>query len=396
MPEAGATAGGPPTTARPRVLHLLGSFALGGIETWLVHMLRHEREFSVQHEVLLTKSDIGPYEAEVRRLGIPIHRLPIPRGRLKLLRWLPRLRRFLRDQGPFAVVHSHLSLASAVILGAAQTAGVRARFAHCHNARSKGDSFQRPRDKLTRAFAIAALKRTATVRIGISDAAIEEIAGAGWRSDADARVLLYGFDFGKAAGSADRARALRSRLGLDAEGPVIGHVGRFLPVKNHALILEACALLKARAPAAQLILVGEGPELDKVRARVDVLGLSTSVHFPGPTDDVPAFMALFDLMVLPSFSEGLGIVCLEAQVAGTRCLVSENVPPEVAVAPGGVEYLALAAGAEGWAESMERIVAMPPPDPGQWLRLVEESRFGIGRCIRELDAIYLDSIREAA
>ena len=395
MPEAGATAGGPPTADRPRVLHLLGSFSLGGIETWLVHIFRHERDFSVQHEVLLTKTDVGPYEAEVKRLGIPIHRLPLPGGRLKLLRWLPRLRRFLRDNGPYAVVHSHVSLASSVVLASARSAGVPARFAHCHNARSKGDSFQRPRDRLARAFAIRALRHTATDRIGISDAAIEEIAGSDWRSDKDARVLLYGFDFSKAAGSGERAKALRSRLGLVAGGPVIGHVGRFLPVKNHALILDAFARLKRARPAARLILVGEGPELDAVMARADALGLADSAHFPGPTDDVPAFMAMFDLLVLPSFSEGLGIVCLEAQAAGTRCLVSENVPREVAVAPGGVEYLPLAAGAEGWADAMARLAALPAPEPERWLQVVTESRFGIGRCIRELDALYLARIGEA-
>ena len=395
MPEAGRTAAGPPRADRPRVLHLLGSFALGGIETWLVHMLRHERDFSVRHEVLLSKTEVGPYEAEVRRLGIPIHRLPLPRGKLGLVRWLPRLRRFLRDNGPYAVVHSHMSLASSVMLASARSAGVPGRFAHCHNARSKGDSFQRPRDKLARAFAIGALRHTATDRIGISDAAIEEIAGPNWRSDENARVLLYGFDFSKAAGSGERAQALRASLGLDANGPVVGHVGRFLPVKNHALILDAFARLKRTVPTARLVLVGEGPELDAVGARAAALGLADSVRFPGPTDDVPAFMALFDLLVLPSFSEGLGIVCLEAQAAGTRCLVSENVPREVAIAPGGVEHLPLAAGAEGWADAMARLVALPAPDREQWLRLVEASPFGIDRCIRELDALYLTRIGAA-
>ena len=63
--------------ARPRVLHVIGTLALGGIETWLVHMLRHKNEFSVAHEILLTVDSVGPYEEEVRSLGIPIHRLPL-------------------------------------------------------------------------------------------------------------------------------------------------------------------------------------------------------------------------------------------------------------------------------------------------------------------------------
>jgi glycosyltransferase involved in cell wall biosynthesis len=392
MPDAAADAA---IGSRPRVLHMLGSLGIGGIETWLLHMFRHHREFSVRHEVLLTKAEVGAYESEIRGLGIPVHHLPMTGSKLNWLLWLRTLRRFLRENGPFDAVHSHLSLFSGLILGAARTAAIRTRIAHCHDARSRGADFQRPAQRLFRAAMVSAMKRTATDRIGISDAAIEEIAGKGWRRDPRARILLYGFDFSKAAGAAERAQALRFALGIGNDTPVVGHVGRFDPVKNHALILAAFAGLKKRMPAAQLVLVGEGPLLGQVRTGAVELGLADSVHLPGPTRDVPAFMALFDLLVLPSFSEGLGIVCLEAQATGTRCLVSDKVPREVAIAPSGVEHLALDAGTDGWTDAMQRMIALPAPDPDAWRRLVEDSRFGIHRCIAELDGIYRQALERA-
>ena len=104
---------------------------------------------------------------------------------------------------------------------------------------------------------------------------------------------------------------------------------------------------------------------------------------------------LFDLFALPSFSEGLGIVVVEAQAAGTRALVSETTPAEAAVVPGAVEVLPLSAGAEAWGEAMARLLKLPRPDAADWLDKVEASRFGIRRCIDELDSIYRSELGRA-
>ena len=341
---------------KPRVLHVLASLTLGGIETWLVHMLRNRDEFSVRHEILLTRPGHGEYEDEVRNLGIPIHRVLMGKSRRA---WLRSLRRFLEEEGPFDAVHSHVYLFSAAVLSAAKAAGVPVRIAHCHTARSKGRDHQTLRHRLRRSAAIRWFKRTATRRIGISDAAIEEIAGTAWESDPSASVLIYGFDFSRYAGTAERGAGVRQSLGIDEGASVVGHVGRFEAVKNHRFLLEAFAALLEVRPGAHLVLVGDGPVRDQTIARAQSLGLSGSVHFPGTTDDVPAYMAMFDLFALPSFSEGLGIVCVEAQAAGTLSVVSDAVPREVSVLPGAIEFLSLEAGAKAWGQAFDRRLAEP-------------------------------------
>lgn len=385
-----------PNLTRPRVLHLIGSLGIGGIEMWLMHMFRRHDMFSVRHEVLLTKTEPGSHEAEARRLGIVLHRLPLGGSKLTWPLWLCRFSSFLRREGPFDVVHSHLSLFSGLTLGAARLAGVGARLAHCHDARSKGSDFQSSWDKLLRASMIAAIRRSATDRIGISTAAIEEIAGIGWRAEANASVLFYGFDFSKAEGATARGTQLRAQLGIGAKTRVIGHVGRFDPVKNHELLLQALLRLRARGGDFVLVFVGDGPVRAAVESRAKELGLADAVRFPGASNDVPAYMGLFDVLALPSFSEGLGIVVLEAQAAGTRALVSENVPQETAMVPDAVEHLELAAGPEGWADKIEGIVAKPRGEPDQWRKMMTESRFGIRRCVEELDLIYRAAIDCAA
>ena len=62
---------------KPRVLHVLGSLTIGGVETWLMHMLRQRERFGVEQEILLTKDEVGLYEDDARRMGVAIHKLPI-------------------------------------------------------------------------------------------------------------------------------------------------------------------------------------------------------------------------------------------------------------------------------------------------------------------------------
>ena len=107
-------------------------------------------------------------------------------------------------------------------------------------------------------------------------------------------------------------------------------------------------------------------------------------------------MAVFDLFLFPSFSEGLGIVCVEAQAAGTPVLTSDTVPREAAVVPGAVEFLALEAGERTWAERALARLAEPSPDAGEWRRIVEHSPFGIERCVSDLHAIYREELLRRA
>ena len=59
---------------KPRILHVLKSLPLGGIETWLMHVFRRDRNAFVQHELLLMVEEPAVYEAEARKLGLTIHR----------------------------------------------------------------------------------------------------------------------------------------------------------------------------------------------------------------------------------------------------------------------------------------------------------------------------------
>ena len=375
--------------ARPRILHILKSLPLGGIETWLMHVLRRDHESWIGHELLLMVEEPGAYEAEARSLGIPIHKV-VHNG--SWIRWLADFHRFLRKEGPFAAVHSHPSRVGGAILAIAALARVPVRIAHQHDARSAGPDFKGGLEALLHRGTMLLTRLGATRRIGITKAAIEDIAGKTWRREKDCSILLYGFDFSSFDGAPERARALRSALKLEPTHRIVGHVGRFDPVKNHDFLLRSFAKLAQGDQDAVLVMVGRGRLEPDIRKLATALGITGRVRFAGSSTDIAAYMALFDLFLFPSFSEGLGIVCVEAQVAGTRVLASDTVPEEAAVVPGAMAFLPLQAGERTWAERSAELLALPRGDPERWRKAVDQSAFGIERCLHDLHAIYREEL----
>jgi glycosyltransferase involved in cell wall biosynthesis len=114
---------------------------------------------------------------------------------------------------------------------------------------------------------------------------------------------------------------LRSQLGaqlgfaLPQGAPVLASVGALIPGKGQYLIIEALPHL----PEARLILAGEGDDAARLRAMAVELGVENRVHFAGSVDHdlLPLILSAADAMVLPTVSEGLANVWVEALACGT-------------------------------------------------------------------------------
>jgi glycosyltransferase involved in cell wall biosynthesis len=116
-------------------------------------------------------------------------------------------------------------------------------------------------------------------------------------------------------------------IGADPSRPLVGAVGRLSPEKGHRVLIEAFRQLKRRLPQVQLVLVGDGPEERALRAQAEDLDLSSSTTFTGHRADGQQIIGVLDVLALPSLSEGMPNVVLEAFAYGT---------PVVATAVGGV------------------------------------------------------------
>ena len=138
----------------------------------------------------------------------------------------------------------------------------------------------------------------------------------------------------------DRARA---SLGLPQGAQIVGTVGRLVPVKDQATLVDAVAELGKSGVAATLVIAGDGPERARLEARAVARGVD--LRLLGYRPDVEQVLAALDVFVLSSTSEGLSTTILEAMAAGR---------PVVATRVGGAEEM-IADGVTG--------VLVPPSDP---------------------------------
>lgn len=120
------------------------------------------------------------------------------------------------------------------------------------------------------------------------------------------------------------SESVRQILGLpERMGQVIGGVGRLVPEKGFALLIEACSVWLRENPDDHLVIVGEGGERARLLTLARALGVSGQVHLPGRCSQAARLLAAFDLVCLPTEQEGFGLVLSEAVIAGVAVLASD-------------------------------------------------------------------------
>ncbi|UYZ34258.1 glycosyltransferase [Clostridium beijerinckii] len=150
-------------------------------------------------------------------------------------------------------------------------------------------------------------------------------------------ILKNAIDVSKYSFSSETRQAYREKLELDGCF-VLGHIGRFVYPKNHEMLIEIFRNVYNEMPNARLMLIGEGELKDTISKKVKKYNLEDVVLFMGKRADVPQLLQAMDVFLLPSQFEGLGLVLIEAQVAGLKCLASTNVPKEAQITP-NMEYV---------------------------------------------------------
>jgi glycosyltransferase involved in cell wall biosynthesis len=136
-----------------------------------------------------------------------------------------------------------------------------------------------------------------------------------------------------------------------------GAIGRMERVKNHRLLIEAFALVKARIPNVQLRILGEGPLEDELRRHAIELGVADCVELCPFRADPWSFLAEIDIFCLSSDSEGLPMSLLEALAAGLPVVATEvgGVPDVVKKTDGG--WLSRPGDVTAFAAAMEQAIA---------------------------------------
>jgi glycosyltransferase involved in cell wall biosynthesis len=202
-------------------------------------------------------------------------------------------------------------------------------------------------------------------------------------------VIENGIEVGRYGPSADRP-ALRRTLGLDPARRYITCVARFHPVKDHAMLLRAFARLAPLHPDTDLLLAGDGPLREELRAQAAAAGLETRVRLLGVRGDVPDLLRASDIFALTSVSEAASLTVLEAMATSLPVVVT-GVGGNPEMVRHGAEGLLVPRGDDAaCAEALSRLLG----DPALARRMGEagrrrvEERYRLEQTVENYHRIY--------
>jgi glycosyltransferase involved in cell wall biosynthesis len=154
-------------------------------------------------------------------------------------------------------------------------------------------------------------------------------------------------------------RDVRQELGIPGEALVVGVVGRLSPEKGQIFFLKALAQTRKQVPNAVGILLGDGQDRAMLEAEAARCGLAGAVYFTGHVSGLGDYYRAMDIVAMPSLSEGMPNVALEAMIFAKPVVASRvGGVPEVVV-EGETGFMVTAGNAESLAAALIRMLASP-------------------------------------
>ena len=365
-----------------RILHLVAGMTRGGLETWLMNVMRRIDRDRFRFDFCTGTDRACDYDDEIRALGGRI--IPCVWNR-SVRRWTRQLSRVLRE-GAYDVVHAHGYNSAGITLRIAHKSDVRHRFAHLHTT-GDGRRSTLPR-VLYRRLMVYLVRRHATRMLACTRAGFDAFFGDGWQKDPRMSVVYYGVDLDAFEAPADRD-GVRKELGIPLSTRLMIHVGRFIEAKNHRGLIDIFREVRAVREDLHLLLVGEGELLDQTRVRVKEHNLTDCVHFLGVRSDVARLMKGADVMVMPSVREGMPVTMIEATAAGLPVVITDmtgtreanEVCCQARLLPVGLHP-------GQWARVVIEALDAHRPEPEAALQRVRDSLFASEASARNLEQIY--------
>ena len=360
-----------------RVAQVMGFMDGGGVEQVVMNYYRHIDRSRVQFDLLVCEGSGMVPRGEVESMGGRVFTGP-PYGQLS--RYMREMEHLFRQER-WPIVHSHVNALSVFPLRAAKRTGVPVRIAHSHSTAGRGETAKNAMKSVLRRFSNA----YPTHRMACSRYAGEWLFGKG----VDFEVVYNAIDLARFSFDAEARAVARADLGLVGDQLAIGHVGRFMPQKNHRFLIEAFAELAKMRSDAVLLLVGSGEAEALAESWAAERGVADRVVFLGQRGDVGRLYQAFDAFCLPSLYEGLCLVGVEAQAAGLPCFLSDRITREVDVT-GTVRFLPID-DPSTWAGALAEV------EPGSRIdaRREDFEDYDIDRAAERLAARYLELSRRA-
>ena len=305
-----------------RIAQIMGKMNSGGVESVVMNYYRNIDKNKVQFDFIIDEDSQNIPKEEIENMGGKIILVPPYKN---IISYINVLKNIFREER-YKIVHSHLNTLSVFPLYAAKMANVSVRIAHSHSTSNKKEWKRDILKNILKLFS----KLNATHYFCCSEVAGRWLFGDKLYDRNQVMLINNAIDIEKFAYNKEEYNKIREELKLD-DKLVITHVGRFVQVKNHRLLIDIFNEIHKINSQSILLLAGDGPLLEDIKEKVNKLNLSDSVRFLGIRNDINELMKGTDIFLLPSLYEGLPVVGVEAQAAGVLCILSKNITKEIKI-----------------------------------------------------------------
>ena len=301
-------------SSRPKVVHVINSLGVGGVEALLLETLRYFSEWA-DNSIVVLDSHNQPGRAEFERLGIPIVDLDHHSGQYFQL--VKKSYHYFRKYSADALICWSFGNHAFVSLGA-RLAGISRILSGVGNA---------PPKELNLAFkwyCLAHLSLFSTSYLVACSDYVHERLTSDLKLPKHRVVTIHN---GCDVSSINRRAQIERECNPATANPVIGMVARLNKIKDQSTLIKSLPKVLKQYPTAELWLIGSGEKRASLESLVTQLGIAKNVKFWGNRKDVPELLGQMDVFAFSTTAEeGFGIALIEALAANVPVIAS-NVGP---------------------------------------------------------------------
>ncbi|HET59813.1 MAG TPA: glycosyltransferase [Chloroflexi bacterium] len=316
-----------------KILHLITGLNYGGAESMLLGVVQHLQKQGIQQDVISLSTN-GAIGERLQNLGIKVSALHLPRGRMTVKGWRT-LRRLVKESQPDLMQTwlYHADFAGALL----RLSGIRCPLVW--GVHHSADNWREM--KATTRLVLCANRLLARwlpdAIVCCSESASQSHAALGYPAKKMV-IIPNGIDTQRFQPHDQGGERLRNRLGVPAGSLMVGHCGRWIPLKGHRIYVEMAARLRAGFADMHFVMCGEGIDVDNdpLMAWIEENGLSGNVHLMGGQAAMEEIYQGLDLFVSSSLSEAMPLTVMEAMACGVPCVVTDVGDQGTLVAEWGV------------------------------------------------------------
>lgn len=313
-----------------KICHVVSALKSGGAESMIYNYSKQlppeDYDFFILHQYPAIEKNV----LELKSIGFKIKEIT-PKKKNIFKNYKETKDFFINNR--IDIVHAHMTLANFIPLYAAKKAGIKVRICHSHETDSQNNN-------LIKKFLKFLLKKIC-IRYATELVACGKDAGEYMYGKKAFIIFNNAIDISKYKYNELIRKEKRREFNINKETIVIGHIGRFIDVKNHDFIIELGKELKKIGQRYKIILIGNGELEAEIKRKVIESQLEDNFIMTGIVNNPCDYYNMFDVFILPSKREGLPIVALEAQASGLKCLFSNTIDQATSVVNDNCQFLEL-------------------------------------------------------